>query len=435
MDENAPLPISWHVARWGDEPFSRGSWSYLRPGGSPADRWTLAEPIDERFVLCGEAVGTDQAAMTHGAHASGVRAAQWCLGVAAPGERIVVVGGGFAGLGAARTLTDAGFDCVLVEARDRLGGRAQTVQLDGPPGTNSAAVGADAGAAWLQQFARNPFADVVRSLGVEPVPTDFHAPLAGSANGHVGAVAEAFEALRLAALAATGDPGARDVSLDVVAASLGLGGDAARSMQHAVDADIVLETGGGMDDTSARWFFAEDGVGNEDHWIPGGYRQVVEHLAAGLHVRLAEPVRMIEWHAAGVALTTDLGVIEADRCIASLPISLLQRGEPVLRPGLPSRHLDALARIGMGVVEKVLMRFEERWWPATPSGYMRWYDSPASWCEWGDLTDGCGAPVVAALIAHDAVARHHHGRSDAEVVSAATDALRRWSAAVRAQRP
>src|SRR5262245_37030137 len=113
-------PIDWHVARWGDEPYSRGSWSYIRPYGSPADRWRLAHPVEDRFMLCGEAVGNNQPAMTHGAHESGVRAAQWCMSVADRGERIVVVGAGMAGLGAARTLADAGYECVVLEARDRI---------------------------------------------------------------------------------------------------------------------------------------------------------------------------------------------------------------------------------------------------------------------------------------------------------------------------
>ena len=424
-----PQPISWHVARWGDDPFSRGSWSYLRTGGSPADRWALAEPIDDRFVLCGEAVGTDQAAMTHGAYASGVRAAQWCRSVAKPGERIVVVGAGFGGLGAARTLADASFECVVIEARDRIGGRAHTVMLDGPSGVP--AVAADAGAAWLQQFARNPFAFVAASLGVTPVATDFHAPLAGASDGAVGDVAGALAMFAAAARAATADPRVPDISLADVASGMGLAGADARALRHAVDADIVLETGAGLDDTSARWFFEEDGVGNDDHWIPGGYRVILDHIASGLDIRLGQPVRSIAWDAHGVTLETDGGTVTADRCICNLPISLLQRGEPVLRPGLPAQHRDALSRIGMGVVEKVLMRFEQRWWPAPERGYMRWYDTPASWCEWADLTDGCGAPVLAGLIAHDAVARHHHGRSDAEIVRGATAALRQWADAVR----
>ena len=86
--------------------------------------------------------------------------------------------------------------------------------------------------------------------------------------------------------------------------------------------------------------------------------------------------------------------------------------------------------ITVGLVEKVILRFDERWWPVAPSGYLRWYDSPASWGEWLDLTDGVGAPTVAALVAGDAVRRLHHGRTDAEVAMAVADALRAWALAV-----
>jgi monoamine oxidase len=142
-------------------------------------------------------------------------------------------------------------------------------------------------------------------------------------------------------------------------------------------------------------------------------------------------VTTVRWNDAGVTLAMTNGdELHADRCICSVPISPLQRAEPLLDPGLPAGHRTALSRIGMGVVDKVLLRFDERWWPVPPEGYFRWYDTPSSWCEWLDLTDGCRAPVVAGLIAHDAVARHHRGRTDAEVAAAATLALRAWASAV-----
>ena len=43
----------------------------------------------------------------------------------------IVIGGGAAGIAAARRLTGAGIDCLLVEARERLGGRAYTDIVDG----------------------------------------------------------------------------------------------------------------------------------------------------------------------------------------------------------------------------------------------------------------------------------------------------------------
>jgi monoamine oxidase len=416
MSPRRSRPLHWHVARWGDEEFSRGSWTYIRPGGSPTDRWQLAEPIDGRFILCGEAMGTDQPAMTHGAYDSGCRAARWAL---AAGGRVIVVGAGLGGLGAARTMVEAGRECVVLEARARVGGRVHTVSL-------GESVRVDAGAAWLQQFPRNPFGELARSLGATLVPTDFHRPLAATAAGRVPDVAGAFSRLSAAAASAP-----RSESVADVVARLGVD-DATR---FAIDADVVLETGGPIDDTSARWFAGEEGVGNDDHWIVGGYQVVLDHLAAGLDIRLAEPVRSIEWSPDGVTVRTDAALYEADRCICNIPVSLLREGAaPLLAPGLPESHRTALARIGMGVVDKVLLRFAERWWPTPPHGYFRWYDTPASWCEWADLTDGCGAPVVAGLIAADAVPRHHAGRSDEAVALAATEALARWADAVRGLR-
>ena len=325
MSEHVPAnrrPISWHVARWGDEEFSRGAWSYVRPGGSPADRWTLAEPVDGRFALCGEAVGTDQPAMAHGAFESGSRAAQWCISVGSPGDRVVVIGAGVAGLAAARLLREAGVEPIVFEARDRIGGRVHTVDLAGATGDTTGDVPADAGAAWLQQFDRNPLAALAVELPATLVPTDFNRPLAAAAFA-TGDVAGMSDRLRRAS--ETAEP---DMSISDVVASLNLAGPAATAMQHAIDADVVLETGASPADTAARWFFAEDGVGNGDHWIVGGYRVLLDHLAAGLDVQLSEPVRSVAWDEHGVAVRTDRRTISADRCICSLPISLLQRGEP-----------------------------------------------------------------------------------------------------------
>ena len=398
-------------------------------------------------MLCGEAVGTSQPAMTHGAFESGERAAHWCLSAGSPGETVVVIGAGLSGLAAARTLVDAGANCIVVEARSRLGGRVHTIELGGGDVTDSRVqtsstdaaaprpVTADAGASWLQQFSRNLFAPLAQSLGAHLVPTDFHAPLAAAADGAVGDVDAALDRLEAAARSATGGALGKtaDMSLaDVVRAlPFDARADAQRALNQAIASDVVLETGVGLNETSARWFFGEDGVGRGDHWIREGYRVLVDHFASGLTVSLEERALSIAWNTDGVTVSTDRRTIVADRCICSMPISLLQRGEPVFDPGLPQRHLDALSRLGMGVVEKVILRFDERWWPAPEAGYIRWYDTPTSWGEWLDLTDGAGAAVVAGLIAHDAVARHHHGRTDEEVALAATDALERWATAVR----
>ena len=55
-------------------------------------------------------------------------------GIVGPVERVLVVGAGIAGLTVANALAHAGVDCVVLEARDRVGGRLHTVDLARIPG-------------------------------------------------------------------------------------------------------------------------------------------------------------------------------------------------------------------------------------------------------------------------------------------------------------
>jgi monoamine oxidase len=415
MSSFAP-PIAWHVARWGDEPFSGGSWSALAPGGTPAHRAALGTPVGGRFVVAGDATNPLAPSMTHGAYDEGVRAAHWAAREAGA-SRVVVVGAGFAGLGAAHTLRELGVEVIVLEARDRIGGRAHSVDIGG--------VVADAGGAWLQQGPTNSLGRIASSLGLRTVPTDFHSPLAAAPDGPVGDVA-----LALAAIAAAAARSAPDASLaEVLEQHLAtLSPPELRTARHAIDLELDLENGGPHRRLSAHTVFVEPGVGVDDRWLPGGYRDLLDHLATGVDVRLQHPVQRIAWGPQRVEVVSRGDHFEADCCICTIPVWLLPGIE--LAPGLPAAHLDALDHITVGVVEKVILRFEERWWPVAPSGYLRWYDSPASWGEWLDLTDGVGVPMVAALIAGDAVRRSHHGHTDAEVAAMVAEALAAWAMAV-----
>src|SRR6185369_1723973 len=75
-------------------------------------------------------------------------------GVEGEPERVIIVGAGWAGLTAANALRNAGIDHVVLEGRDRIGGRAHTVDLDGVP--------IDLGCSWIHDPIGNPmttFAD------------------------------------------------------------------------------------------------------------------------------------------------------------------------------------------------------------------------------------------------------------------------------------
>ena len=70
-------PVALH--RWGVDPFSRGSYSYARPGKAECRR-ALAAPLDDRLFFAGEACSLGDFSTAHGAYLTGVAAADQVVG-------------------------------------------------------------------------------------------------------------------------------------------------------------------------------------------------------------------------------------------------------------------------------------------------------------------------------------------------------------------
>src|SRR5260221_14654446 len=94
---------------------------------------------------------------------------------------VAIVGAGAAGIAAARRLNDAGVDCLIVEARPRLGGRAWT-------DTETVGHALDLGCGWLHSANRNPWRLIAKAQGRttektpppgDPPPLDVNFPRPG----------------------------------------------------------------------------------------------------------------------------------------------------------------------------------------------------------------------------------------------------------------
>jgi len=408
MDSLRHRPTAFHVTHWSNDPFSRGAYSTLLPGGTPEHRHRLGEVLAGKLVLAGEACNPIAPAMTHGAWNDGLRAAT--VAIASGARRVLVIGAGFAGLAAARQLRAAGIDCVVLEARNRLGGRVHSISLG--------SITADEGAAWLQHFDDNPLATVAQQLGLPLQETDFGQPLAAAADGPVPDIDAAWDALR------AGIDRSLPLAEGVARYLESRGDDIRRATRFALDANLILEACLPLESLSVD-ALDEEGVGAGDRFLPQGYSQLVAYLAEGLDIRLNQPVTAIDWSGAQVRVGDEV----ADFCICTAPVGVLR--DMHFNPPLPPTQQDALDHLGMGQLEKVVLQFDERWWPVSASGYLRWYDTPASFGEWLDLTDAVGTPTVAGLIAADALERVFAGRSDEEIATSACLALQAWSDAVR----
>ncbi|NJR13526.1 MAG: FAD-dependent oxidoreductase, partial [Phyllobacteriaceae bacterium] len=94
-------------------------------------------------------------------------------GAAAPD--VIVIGAGISGLAAARALSQAGKSVMVLEARDRIGGRIHT--------DRSLGFAAELGANWIHGADGNPLTALAQASGTQTLPFDHDALAVVDANG------------------------------------------------------------------------------------------------------------------------------------------------------------------------------------------------------------------------------------------------------------
>jgi len=118
---------------------------------------------------------------------------------------------------------------------------------------------------------------------------------------------------------------------------------------------------------------AEDAIDGDRTWhIHGGYAQLTNYLAtqirsSGGDLRLNCIVQSVHWRAGGVRVETSAGAFNAPRCIVTLPLGVLQRAnrEQGLRFDPEPPALAAARRLAMGAASRFTMIFRERWWESS----------------------------------------------------------------------
>ena len=107
-----------------------------------------------------------------------------------------------------------------------------------------------------------------------------------------------------------------------------------------------------------------DVYGYGDSVIASGFGALAERMAIGLDVRLSSPVVRIDTtrtdHAAVVTATESF---DADVVVVTVPLGVLKSGAIEFVPNLPASKRRAIERVGVGVLAKLVLRFDDVWWP------------------------------------------------------------------------
>jgi monoamine oxidase len=256
---------------------------------------------------------------------------------------VAIIGGGAAGIGAARRLAASRRSTLLLEASDRLGGRAWTLETGGMP--------LDLGCGWLHSADRNPWVRIAEAAGLTINRTrtawgqqwrnlGFNADEQAAA----GDAYDAFEQrLRQS-------PPASDRASDALPA----GGE----WNGFIDTLSGYINGAGLRSLSVADYLAYDDHATEVNWrLPAGYGTLVARSMPVIPFHLATPVSRIELTRAGVRIDTARGAIEAGAAIVCVSTSALTSGRLALPPEA-QRNLEAAARLPLGLANKLFLAID-----------------------------------------------------------------------------
>jgi monoamine oxidase len=276
---------------------------------------------------------------------------------------VIVLGAGISGLAAARVLADAWLGVLILEARDRTGGRVFTQSFAGEPGTAVVELGAE--------FIHGRPPELLALLEeanlpiVEGAQTQrcFH-------NGRIDTCPQddAVGAL-LAGMSAAA--ASADMSFDHYLAQTE-GADAAKTLArqyvegfNAADAREIGIAG------LARQQEAEDAIeGDRIARVVSGYSALADYLcdralAAGATLLRNAPVTRIEWKPGACIVQTGAAQYSARRLICTLPVGVLQGGSVEFSPE-PHAIRHAACSLSAGLVQRIVLQFTHPWWRDAP---------------------------------------------------------------------
>jgi monoamine oxidase len=338
---------------------------------------------------------------------------------------VVVIGAGLAGLRAAELLRDAGREVIVLEARDRVGGRTRTEAWEG--------ASIDLGGQWIGP-GQHRVAALAARLGVETFPTrvegDRVLDLDGAltrekTDGRFPSLAQMAESLGkryvdgIAAKVPALAPETAPDALRLDGTALAQWRDRVLpvdSVRRLFDVSVKTVFGAEAHSLSVLYFlwYLQTGGGygahvdvrggaQERRFVTGAQtlsRRLAEHL--GDRVRLSSPVRAVVARDGVLSVRTDDAEFVAKRVICATPPTLAAR--IAWEPALPAARARALARMPMGATVKFVAMYDRPFWRAKGlSGEAVSGRGPVSYCVDNSSHDDGRAMILGFVVGDDAV--------------------------------
>jgi monoamine oxidase len=339
--------------------------------------------------------------------------------------RTLIIGAGLSGLAAAQKLQAAGHEVIVLEGRDRIGGRIWT-------STRWPELPLDLGASWIHGVKGNPITSLADRIQAKRIATSYDSAIVYDNEGEPldDDAEETLEDLReqlfgrlKKAQDKDGDQSVRHVAEKLLEDLDDDDPETERLINFVLSGNIEQEYAGSAEELSAHWYDSAKHYPGNDALFPSGFHVITKHLADGLNIETSQAVQEIHWQETPVRVVSHKQEFAADRVIVTLPLGVLKAGSVRFVPPLPEKKQKAIATLGMGVLNKCYLRFPHVFWPDDVDWLEYIADEHGEWTEWVSFVRTTGQPV---LLGFNAGARGHEieAWSDEQIVESAMQTLR-----------
>lgn len=345
---------------------------------------------------------------------------------------VIIIGAGMAGVTAARELKERGVSSIVLEARDRVGGRTYSVNTTYGP--------VDTGAMWIHDSKEgNPLFDFAIENGEKVsrlqdynsgsvyTPDGSELPMREFIRGYASmgnfrrAIVEVQDAHKK-------DPSIPDVSLyEVYEAYLKKSGSPeymvpVENLQVHANYQVLLN--GNLTELSTLRYGDAKTLPALDVFLFNGFDILVKIQTPGLDIRLETPVKSIAQTDSGVTVTTASGEeFTGKYALSTETLGCLKEGSIAYNPELPLQKKLAIGRMGMGTFDKAILVFDQAYWDDTDFILQTMNDLSGEWKVYLNYDAVMQKPVLVALNVAN-TAREIEKLTDKEIKAAVMKALR-----------
>jgi len=298
-------------------------------------------------------------------------------------KSIIVIGAGIAGLSAAKKLTEFGFNVTVLEANQTYGGRINSVNLNGDI--------VDSGASWIHGIRHNPIYKIAEDLNLDTRKTYYEPGYLYDIDGSEitdeewKVVEKRLNELYNLAYDYTGK--SLEELLDIYDPNPDFSDRMTRVFYGAIRSEIEIGYAVDAQNLSSVMLTKDDAFAGDEVIFKNGFIQILDFLAKDLNIVYNNFVTKISYLTDKVNIytknTLDLdsvrsciachsnsdaeivgydNIYSADRVVVALPAGMLKQNIIVFEPAFSTEKINAISGIGIGTMNKVILKFTENFW-------------------------------------------------------------------------